>query len=461
MSELESVLAHLADTSEANASAVRQLLKTNDQLVRRLTIGDDATIFGCCGLFDLCSNQDLMSLSLEGANKFLDWLGWILTEVCIERRSFINFVRPEQYAGACTAGYLADPCADPNSYEFGTCDFIIQDYGRLRREGHVQDVTYDFMKYCERQPMYRLDGSLITNQTEYEMRFATEVILQDLKRYTVTGAAAPGLFDGLESLVTNGYVDPNGKPCSSMDSIVIDWNQNTMAGGAGITWNGGAVGAGFNFVDVLMAVYRHIKQNISWAPSLAARQMQVGEMIILLPGFLRQCLLDSFTCWSVCPGAQYQEVAIQSYEARQFRLSLNGGMFGDGAISIDGFTIPLIQYDWELTKGPTRGDIYLLTGGIGGVKTLHGEMLDMSKIPSKHDGFAYTDGGRLLTWEEQDHTCVKQIVEMRPRIVAWAPWTLARFHDVRCAVPGGPKSPDPCEESYHPEECFCVAQCPE
>jgi len=464
MNELEKLLARLADSNEQSAKLVREVVHSNHSLIKRLTIGDDATIFGCCGLFDMCSDQDLMSLSLEGANKFLDWLGWILTDVCVERRDFIHFVRPEQYGGECTPGYLADPCADPNSYEFGVCDFIVEDYGRLRTEGHVQDVTYNRMKYCERQPLYRLDGTSIMSQKEYEMRFATETLLQHFKRYVVTGTAATGgLFDGLESLVINGYTDSKGRRCSSMDSIVVDWNQNDMGGGAGITWNGNPVGAGFNFVDVLIAVYRHIKRNISWAPSLAAQTLRPGNMIILLPDFVAQCLLDFYTCWSVCPGAEFIEVAIQSFEARRFRLSLDGGMFGDGQISIDGFEIPLIRYDWELTKGPNRGDIYLLTGAVGNVKTLHGELLDMRAVPADYPKltYAYTDGGRLLTWEVQDHTCVKQVVEMRPRVIAWAPWTLARFHDVRCTVPGGPKSPDPCEESFFPEECFCVAQCPE
>jgi hypothetical protein len=462
MSELENLLKRLADSNEANHALVEQMLKTNQSLVRRLTLENTATIYGCCGLFDLCSDQDLMSLSLEHSNKFMDWLGWILTDVCVERRSFITYVRPEQYAGACTEGYLADPCATPNTYEFGTCDFMVEDFGRIRRRGHVLDATYDFVKYCERSPMYRLDGTRIENQTEYEIRFATETLLQDLKRYVITGTRATGgLFDGLESVAINGYKDPAGKLCTSMDSIVLDWNQNDMNGGAGITWNGAPVGAGFNFIDVLMAAFRHIKRNIQWAPSLAAQQLQAGNMIILLPDFMAQCLLDFFTCWSVCPGAQYNEVAIQNYEARQFRLSLNGGLYGDGQISIDGFTIPLIRYDWELIKGPNRGDIYLLTGAVGNVKTLVGEMLDMRPVPTKHQKFSYTDGGRLLTWEETDETCTAQRVEMRPRIVAWAPWTLARFHDVRCTVPGGPKSPDPCEESWFPEECFCVAACPE
>jgi len=41
-----------------------------------------ATIYGCCGLFDLCSDQDLMSLSFEAQNKFMDWIGWEKTNVC-------------------------------------------------------------------------------------------------------------------------------------------------------------------------------------------------------------------------------------------------------------------------------------------------------------------------------------------------------------------------------------------
>jgi hypothetical protein len=76
-------------------------------------------------------------------------------------------------------------------------------------------------------------------------------------------------------------------------------------------------------------------------------------------------------------------------------------------------------------------------------------------------GYTYTDGGKVLTWVERDHTCVKQIGEMRPRLLAWAPWAQARFEDVVCAIPGLPKSPDPCETSFFPEHSFSVAACPD
>ncbi len=243
-----------------------------------------------------------------------------------------------------------------------------------------------------------------------------------------------------------------------MDSIIVDWNGNTLAGGAGITWNGAAIAATWDFIDVLLAVFRRIRQRISWAPALAAQGLRVGDIVLMMPTFMTRCLLDSFTCWSVCANA-----VIDTYEARQFRQQLNGGMFGDGRIYLDGFEIPLLAYDWGTINGPTTADIYLLTGRVGNIRTLNGQFNDMRSVPGSYPGgveYAYTDGGRILTWTNRDHTCVQQIVEMQPRILAWAPWAQARFQDVVCAQPGGPLSPDPLETSFFPETSFSVAACP-
>lgn len=440
-------------------------MRMKQKEVQRLTLSTDATIYGCCGLFDLCNDRDLMSLSLEGTSPFLDWLGWKLSLECVIRKSFIHYVRPEQYQGACTPGYLADPCADPYGGEWGKCEFELNDFARLRRKGPVRDVTMNAVKLCEAQPRYRLDGTQITDDREFDMRIATEVLLQDLKRMVVSGnAGVAGQFDGLNQLVKTGYIDPTGQTCTSMDSQIIDWNGNDMDGGAGITWNGHAVGPGFGFIDVLLAVFRHIKQNIGYAPALDAQQMQVGDMVLVMPTFMTRCLLDLYTCWSVCGIAGPSGfTSMNSFEGRRFRDSLNGGMFGAGRIYLDGFEIPLIAYDWDLIQGPTTADIYLLTGAVGGVKTISGQLLDMRPVPGTYPGtsYAYTDGGKVLTWTDQDHTCVQQIVEMRPRLLMWAPWACARFEDVVCAGPGLPKSPDPCELSFFPEKSFFPAECPE
>lgn len=429
-----------------------------------ITPSELATIYGCCGLFDLCSDQDLMSLSFEGQSKFLDWVGWEKTDVCLIKKNFITFVRPERTEGGLrSSGYIQDPCGESNGVEWGTCDFTLEDFALLRRHGPERVATNVGKRYCEIQPRYRLDGTPITNDAEYDMRLATEAMLQDLKLMLINGnKTTSGQFDGLDRLIKTGYTNSVGQNCDSMDSIVIDWNANDMSGGSGISWNGKAVGSTYDFVDVLMAVYRRIRDRIQMAPALSA-PLSVGDMIFVAPTHILRCLLDNFTCWSVCPGATNIQVAIQSYEARKFRDSLNGGMFGDGRIFIDGFEIPLLSYNWGMSDEVTgASSAYLLTGRIGNVKTISGQYYDMSKVPAGYPdaSYSYTDGGKFLTWTDRDKTCVVREVEMQPRLLMWAPWAQARFQDVMCDAIGGILSPDPWETSFYPETSFSVPYCP-
>lgn len=426
----------------------------------RLTLDTaPASIYGSDTLFNLCGNADLMSLSFEGQQPLLDWIGWELTDEYLINRNFITWMRPEYSEGSPTAGFVADPCADPSGVDYGTCDFTLTDFARLRRGGPVRDITVNDIRYCQTQPRYRLDGTSIMDNREYDIRLVTEVLLQDLKRMLMNGnSSTPGQFNGLQRLIKTGYTNTDGKSCSIMDSIVIDWNDNPMSGGNGITWNGAAVASTYNLIDVLLAVFRRIIQRIKMAPSLAAQQMALGNMILAMPSTLIQCILNHYTCWSVCDGSQYNEVALQSYEARNFRNGLLGGLFGYGRIYLDGFEIPLLGYDWGTISGPTRGDIYFLTGAIGSVKLIQGQLLNMASAAQKESGkFAVTDGGRLLHWAESDHTCVQIFSEIRPRLVMWAPWAQARIQDVQCNQPGGMFSADPTETSFFPETSFFSA----
>lgn len=428
------------------------------------TLSDLATIYGCCGLFDMCSDRDLMSLSFEGQSKFLDWIGWEKSDVCIIKKNFITYVRPESSQSARSAGYITDPCGASNGVEFGTCDFTLEDYGLLRRHGPARNATNIGMRYCEIQPRYRLDGSPIRDDQEFDMRLATEALLQDLKLMLIDGnKTTGGQFDGLQRLIKTGYTNSVGRFCRTMDSIIVDWNGNTLDGGSGVTWNGAAVGSGYDFIDVLMSVYRRIRDRIKLAPALDAQPLTPGDMIIVAPTHILRCILDQFTCWSVCPGATNIQVAIQSYEARKFRDSLNGGPFGDGKIYIDGFEIPLVSYNWGMTDDDTgASDVYLLTGRVGNVKTISGQYKNMIAVPSAYpEGpFRYTDGGRILTWMNNTQTCIQREIQMEPRLLMWAPWAQARFQDVLCTTPGGIISPDPWESSFFPETSFSAATCP-
>jgi hypothetical protein len=442
--------------------------------VQRLAVSDLASIYGCCGFFDMCGDGDLMSLSFAGTQPFLDILNFQPSNVCKIRKEFLTWVKGGVGdVGRSSHGVIADPCGDPYGVAYGTCSFELEDFGRLRTAGPVRDITKLGLKLCENSPRYRLDGAPITDDMEYGIRLATEGLMQDLLYQLVHGTnSLGGSFEGLEHLVISGYTSPDGHKCKSMDSIVVDWNHNSLDGGAGMTWNGAAIAATFNFIDVLLAAYRRIRDRIGMAPALGGG-LTPGDMVLVMPTALARCLLDAYTCWSVCTnasvfgdvGSSGPVVGLNSFEARRFRETLNGGMFGAGKIFLDGFEIPIVPFNSQLINGPTAFDAYLLTLKVGGVRLVEGQYNDMRNIPSitgLPSGVKVpTDGGRLLTWLQADHTCMQSIVEMQPRLLMWAPWAQARFMDVVCAGPVGPLSPDPDESSFFPESSFITAECPE
>lgn len=443
-----------------NGQAPQAQQRAVNPVTQRLTVDTvPSGIYGCTGLFDVCGDADLMSLSFQGQDAFMDWLGWEGTDVCRIQKNFITWQRPAYADGSATVGYVSDPCADGNGVDWGTCDFILTDFARLRRVSPTRDLTKTGLRYCEIQPRYRLDGTAITNDDEYDMRIVTEVLSQDLKRMVVNGNnSTPGQFDGLEVLVDDGYHASNGNRCAMMDSIVIDWNANALDGGSGVTWNGAAIASTYDFIDVLLGVFRQIRQRIQWAPALASQQLRIGDIVWVAPAHINQCILDFYTCWRVCPGVAYNESNLNSLEARDFRNSLMGGMFGNGRIYLDGFEIPLLNYDWGLNKGTNRADGYLLTGHVGNMRTLHGQYNDMRTaagvLPGLYDA---TDGGRLLSWVDTDNTCYTRTVEMQPRLLSWAPWSNARFIDLKCSQPGPIIGLDPTEDSFFPEDSFISA----
>lgn len=442
-------------TDRFNSAVVRSAI------ARQTEVSDAATPFGCCAFFDECADG-IFSLYYRGVLDLLDWMGFVPTDTCYRSVEFINYLRPEQSGGADTPGYISDPCEDPHGTEFGECSLTVDDFGRYGREGPVRDLMKS-KKWCKISPRFFLDGTPVDSEAQWDMFFAMDQLLTDIRKALVTGnATTAGQFDGLERWVRTGY------DCASLDSYVINWNGNPMAGGNGITINGAAIANTWDIIDVLLDVFRNIMERVSWSPLLRQQQgnMREGDVIILLPGFLARCLLDFFTCWSVCGGAQYEIVTKDAKEMREFRLTLNGGMFGDGQIMLDGFTIPLLQYDWELVKGPKTGDMYLLTGAIGQNRVWEGEHLDANTaVREALEGYnsseySSLDGGRVLTKGDVNNLCAQKKLWMFPRLFCMAPWAQVRFQNVQCETPTGPLSPDPSETSFYPETCFNPAECP-
>lgn len=436
---------------------------------RDMTISSVGSIYGCSGVFDLCGDADLISLSLQGADPLLDYIGWEVTDVCVLERNFIDRVIPDEET---RAGWLGDACADPNTVNWGVVAFRIEDFARLRRSTPTLDVTKSGLRMCEAQPRYRKDGTRITSELEFRSVLATEVMLQDLKLMMIAGDAdTAGQFDGLEKLVTTGYTDFKGRRASAMDSIVIDWNGNTLAGGAGATWQDSrglrSISSTASFTDVLRSIVRILKARIKNS-GLGVMNLQLGDMVLVATSEMAESILDQYTCWSVCEGGEFNESNLNSLEARAFREGLMGGTFNannttiqaEGIIRIHGVAIPIITYDWGLQQGSSASDIYLLTGSVGGRKVLNGQFNDFRAIPTRYDNaskYFTTDGGRVLGYFETDHTCLQQVSEMQPRVVMWAPWLQVRISDVTASTPGGPFEADPLSSFFYGGTSFELA----
>lgn len=433
------------------------------EMVQRLTISTAATPFGCCNFFDNCTDE-LFSLYYKGTLDLLDWMGFNVSEECYRSIEFIEWVRPEQSQGVDTAGYIGDPCAVPNGIEFGSCKLTVEDFGRYGRVGPTRKIMKP-EKYCKTTPRRFLDGTPVTSEGQWDMMFTMDAMLNDIRIALITGNnTTAGQFDGLQRWVKTGY------DCQGLNSYVVNWNNNSMDGGAGITLNGQATPATFNIVDWLLDLHRNIMQRISWSPLLRNQSLAGGDMILLMPSFMTRCLLDYFACWSVCPGMEYEEIQknLQEINDRRFQV-LSGGMFGQGKIFLDNHEIPLMGYDWGLINGPTRGDMYLLTGAIGAQRIWEGEHLSAETAITELDqiGNAATtnsyfsqDGGRVLGKVDTDEECYHLKMWMHPRLWCMAPWAQIRFQNVVCQTPSGPLSPNPADSSFFITSSFTPAVCP-
>ncbi|GAG09011.1 unnamed protein product, partial [marine sediment metagenome] len=164
-------------------------------------------------------------------------------------------------------------------------------------------------------------------------------------------------------------------------------------------------------------------------------------------------------------GAEFNEVNADKQDLRKFRNGLNGGMFGDGRIWLDGFEIPLLVYDWELINGPTRGDMYVLTRAVGDQRVWEGEFLSSERaiadmMDSDAGDLFSMDGGRIMGQTTVENLCRVIKLWMRLRLFCFAPWMQVRIQNVVCRTPTGPLSPDFAETSFAIQSSCVGEDCP-
>jgi len=408
-------------------------------------------MYDSCGFFNICGDADLMSTVIED-DGFMAWLNWY------ENNNENVFVKTLAWRGpegtiaggeSLTNGAISDHCADPEEWEFGTCEILLEK-GLYGRQGDPISLARVGERYCEQQPVYTLDGKPIENDLEWQVLGAGMVLKEDISRHLVTGSGASGQMTGLESLIVTGYTDVRtGADCTTMDSIVYNWGNTAI----GSTVNG------FTIKQVLSAIIHRLRYKAKGLGGIG-----VGDMVIMLPTYLRNCLVETWACVTNCDGSVSDgvTVSIDAFRAQEKKDAwLDGGAFGDGFIPVDGLPVSFLVNDWIPIASSGAGyssDIYVLTRRLGAREVLYGmyQNLEMGASAFTQEAgysqYRAIDGGKFLTMTAIDNLCVQTKVWTRPGVYLAAPWAQAVINNVMCSDALEPISTDAFSSYFYEED---------
>lgn len=431
-----------------------------------LTYSGAPEIYGGTGdpLFDCYVDDALMSLSFMGRyNPLMDWVGWDASNEHRMHRAFVTYAAGAgAAAGTPNSGRSTDPCAPGTQVEWGKCDWTKVGFGKLRRATPVRSDDEIGLRYNNALVTKRIDGTPITDEREWDMIIATSALVDDLHREIIVGnGATAGSSDGLQQMVTYGYEDSEGEACTAMDSLVIDWNglplveADSDTGTDAISINGVDVADGtYSFYNFVRGAMRRIRTRIASTPMLSGT-LNSADMALVMPQSWVSQMLDLATCWQLCGGDTNR---MGQFEARAFRDSLNGGLYGAGTFPLDGLSIPILAYDHSLINADGTADMYLLNRGPANMPFIRGQYKDMNQVVArKPQKYGAMDGGKLLTWSEEDNTCERRNVEMMWRLLMPAPWAQVRFQNVPLDDIFGAISSDPISDFFIEQNMVAVS----
>jgi hypothetical protein len=400
------------------------------------------------GLFSFCGDTDIVSLIIRD-EALLNWLQWIPNNDIHRIVKAVTWAGPDgvEFGGqGCTSGAMTDICARPESVQWGKCEYRLGKglYGRC---GQPIGAMNQGLRYCNAEPIYRVNGTLIDNDAEWQIALAANVLKDDLSRDLIIGDSAnDGEMDGLEKIIKTGYTDyRTGKSCNQLDSIVKDWANGDVD---------------CSLLDCLAEIIERI---IRRSKSVGVIDT-VNDMALMVPTFLRNGLAKTAACCVSPCGSGAHDQAYMWVDGRQVRSDYNdylqGGAFGDGWIPINGRRISFLINDWmPVASCPGGGansyvtDMYVLVRRIGNRTVLRGEFQDLNPSAALMreyfgDSYRITDGGKFLLWSVKDNLCFKTCLITRPGLYLSAPWAQARITDVCCSMScEKPESSEPCGTS--------------
>jgi hypothetical protein len=260
-------------------------------------------------------------------------------------------------------------------------------------------------------------------------------------------------MNGLETIIKTGYLDDDSQPAPMLDSILVDWLNDTLDG------DNNGFGNFFNYLDEVITEIEYRAQAIG--------PITETDMVLLTSRFMATCLLDAFACYTTCGVTDTNDVTDQALRAeqRKARMALNAGPLWDGASAVGFINLKsgrrlaiIVEDSLDISKSlyGYSTDIYILTRRIGSLDVLYGEYLDLREYENRVKKYAPSftaradAAGRFVSKAKEDNWCTTLMMGMSPELYLSAPWAQVRISNVACAKQRRPVSGDPFQTDYLP-----------
>lgn len=411
-------------------------------------------IYGRYSIFDPCVAGDVFGLQVQ-SHGLINWLGWRPNRFYRRRVDFITWFGPEGTAAGTPTSGAGAPCSDPTvGFEYGHAGYELLHSSWYHRIGDPLDPHTITQERCETSPRYRLNGKIITDDIEWQMNGIMTAMQQSLRRALIHDShLTPYEMNGLETIIKQGYLDDDSQPAPMLDSILVDWLNDTLDG------DNNGFGNFFNYLDEVITEIEYRAQAIG--------PITETDMVLLTSRFMATCLLDAFACYTTCGVTDSNDVTDQALRAeqRKARLALNAGPLWDGASAVGFINLKsgrrlaiIVEDSLDISKSlyGYSTDIYILTRRIGSLDVLYGEYLDLREYENRVKKYspAFTAradaAGRFVSKAKEDNWCTTLMMGMSPELYLSAPWAQVRISNVACAKQRRPVSGDPFQPDYLP-----------
>lgn len=395
------------------------------------------------GFLDPCGDNDYISLSMAGRSPLMDWMGVEGSDKSLLRFGYLLSVADvKSYAAAGTADgsiAVADLCAPGATADFREAKQEVNGFALFRSTTEGVNPYEDGLKNCETDPLFRLDGSVITNNSEWMAVLASEILMQQAERFLFAGALSTSgaTIPGIDAIVNTGQTDYTSTALPQMNSVVVDMNNGAMVTGATPTWSDYRTNVALPVGISIMEVFKHLKRYFDARKSIVKTIANVpkayGDTVIVGSSEMIDNLMDIQACYHTCEQntnltlAQVVEL-MANRETMAMRESLSqGGMFGYGDLLIEGERYPLLKRDF----GNDPNTLYMLTRGIGPVDFLKLQHQDFNATNSMREAtIDITDGGKIHNWKRLDGICEEYNHDMALRLKYRAPFMQARITNI-------------------------------